>query len=138
MSGATLPSPTLPSSAQKAISAALTQTSLSTQSYFTYQAASVDTHCSGLPVAGCAIKHAAKVVVEVVTQGQTAQFTGVRAWQGISPVSDSLRYYGKKAQQRDGGRWLRNRPEVTRRKWDRAEHTGGTKHPAGPTATQTF
>lgn len=66
-----------------------------TQSDSTHQAASVDTHWSRLLVAGCAIKHTAKVVVEVVTQGQTAQFTGVRAWQGISSVSDSLVYYGK-------------------------------------------
>lgn len=49
---------------------------------FTHQAAPVDTHPSRLLVAGRAIEHAAKIVVEVVAQGQTAEFTGVRAWKG--------------------------------------------------------
>lgn len=60
----------------------------------THQAAPVDTQSSRLLGAGRAIEHTAKVVVEVVTQGQAAQFTGVRAWQGRAPVSDSLVYYG--------------------------------------------
>lgn len=45
----------------------------------THQTASIDTHSTRLLVAGCAIKHMTKIVVEVVTQGQAAQFTGVRA-----------------------------------------------------------
>lgn len=58
----------------------------------THQAASVDTHRSGLLVAGCAVEHSAKVVVEVVTQSQAAQFTGVRACAG-----EIIRYdYGNK------------------------------------------
>lgn len=44
-----------------------------------HQAAPVDTHASRLLVAGRAIKHAAKIVVKFVTQGQTVEFTGVRA-----------------------------------------------------------
>lgn len=61
----------------------------------THLAVPVDTHGSGFLFTGCAIKHTAKVVVEVVTQGQAAQFTGVRAWQGRSSVSGSLIYFGK-------------------------------------------
>lgn len=61
----------------------------------THQAASIDTHSTRLLVAGCAIKHTTKIVVEVVTQGQAAQFTGVRACQGRSSVSGSLVYGGK-------------------------------------------
>lgn len=45
----------------------------------THQAAPVDTHASGFLVAGRAIKHATKIVVKFVTQGQTVEFTGVRA-----------------------------------------------------------
>lgn len=56
----------------------------------THQAASVHTHCSWVLVAGCAVKHSAKVEVEVVTQGQAAEFTGVRAWQRRYSVSGSL------------------------------------------------
>lgn len=46
----------------------------------THQAASVDTHSSGLLVAGRAVEHTAKVVVEVVANGEAAEFAGVRAW----------------------------------------------------------
>lgn len=45
----------------------------------THQATSVDTHCFRLFAAGGAIQHTAKVVVEVVTQGEAAEFTGVGA-----------------------------------------------------------
>lgn len=69
----------------------------------THQAASIDTHCSRLFVAGCAIEHTAKVVVEVMTQGQAAEFTGVRTWQGKSSVSSVLDYYGKTDQRQGGG-----------------------------------
>ena len=55
-----------------------------------HQAASVDTHRPGLLVAGRAVEHAAEVVVEVVAQGQAAQFAGVGAWRGRSSVSGSL------------------------------------------------
>lgn len=70
----------------------------------THHAVSVDTHRCRLFVAGCAIQHAAEVVVEVVTQGQAAEFTGVRAWQGRSSVSGSLVYYGKIGRERQSDR----------------------------------
>lgn len=42
----------------------------------THQAASVHTHSSRLLVAGSAVEHVAKVVVEVVANGEAAEFTG--------------------------------------------------------------
>lgn len=76
----------------------------------THQAASVHTHCSWVLVAGCAVKHSAKVEVEVVTQGQAAEFTGVRAWQRRYSVSGSLWYYGKIGEaKRQRGRWLNSK-----------------------------
>lgn len=48
----------------------------------THQAAPVHTHPPRLPVAGRPVQHAAEVVVEVVSQSQTAEFTGVRACEG--------------------------------------------------------
>lgn len=61
----------------------------------THQTAPVHTQRSGLLVAGRAVEHAAEVVVKVMTEGQTAEFTGVGAWQGRDSVSGSLVYYGK-------------------------------------------
>lgn len=45
-----------------------------------HQAFPVHTYGPRLGCAGCAIQDSPKVVVEIVSQSQTAELTGVRAW----------------------------------------------------------
>lgn len=53
----------------------------------THQTAPTNTHRFRLCAAGCTIEDVTKVVVEVMSQGQAAELTGVGTWQDTSPVN---------------------------------------------------